>query len=622
MCGIAGFAGDFWEDDRHQTLTRMTQTLEHRGPDGSGLWLDEHVALGHRRLAIIDLSEAGAQPMIGPSGSVITFNGEIYNYRELRADLEAAGEIFKSDSDTEVLLRLFEREGERCLDRLIGMFAFAVWEPKRGRLFLARDRLGKKPLYYSHDGKRLAFASEIKALLELREINSRAAIDPLAVSDFLSLGYILSPKSALTNIRRLPAAHFAWFHPKSGQWSQSEYWRLEEYFLDTRLAHDTQSRERFAALFSDAVSLRLRSDVPVGIFLSGGIDSAAVAATAAALNPNGTQAFSVGFKEDSFDESTYAELVARHLGIPFTRLDNPSAETDLLRQLMHFTDEPFADTSIMPTWQLNKSARRHVTVGLTGDGADEILAGYPTYRADAYYRLTRHLPNYAMRGLSSLAGYILKPSYRKVGWDFKMQQFLKGHGKTPERAHYWWRVVFSEEEKRHIMGSDLLKACTDYDPFDSFHGYFQKVKGASFLDQTLFVDIKTWLQDDILVKADRMSMAASLEVRSPFLDHRLVELAARLAPSAKMDARCQKVILKETMANRLPSSIIGRRKAGFGAPTRSLGCTRLDAGSFNAMFCREFHLDPGREDVTYKSFSLAILGTWLKMFADTRLNQL
>lgn len=596
----------------------MTQTLEHRGPDGSGLWLDERVALGHRRLAIIDLTEAGAQPMVGPSGAVITFNGEIYNYRELRVSLEAAGERFKSDSDTEVLLRLFEREGERCLDRLIGMFAFAVWDPKRGRLFLARDRLGKKPLYYSHDGRRLAFASEIKALLELREVSAKAEIDPLAVSDFLSLGYILSPKSALTNIRRLPAAHFAWFDPESGQWSQSEYWRLEDHFLDTRIAYDAQSRERFAALFSDAVSLRLRSDVPVGIFLSGGIDSAAVAAAATALNPNGTRAFCVGFKEDSFDESTHAELVARHLGIPFTRLDNPSAETGLLKQLMHFTDEPFADTSIMPTWQLNKSARRHVTVALTGDGADEILAGYPTYRADAYYRFTRHIPVFAVRGLSKLAEHILKPRYRKVGWDFKVQQFLKGHGQTPERAHYWWRVVFSEEEKRQIMGHDLLKACADYDPFDSFHGYFQKVKEASFLDQTLFVDIKTWLQDDILVKADRMSMAASLEVRSPFLDHRLVELAARLAPSAKMDARRQKVVLKEIMANSLPASIIGRRKAGFGAPTRSLGCTRLDADSFNAMFCGEFHLDPAREDVTYKSFSLAILGAWLKMFADTR----
>lgn len=618
MCGIAGFVGDFGEDDRRQAATRMTQTLEHRGPDGSGHWLDNRAALGHRRLSIIDLTTAGAQPMIGPSGAVISFNGEIYNYRELRAELEASGERFTSDSDTEVLLRLFEREGERCLDRLVGMFAFAVWDPQRGRLFLARDRLGKKPLYYSHDGQRFAFASEIKALLELREVSAKAEIDPLAISDFLSLGYILSPKSALCNIRRLPAAHFAWFDTESGRLSQSEYWKLEEHFLDARLDYNAQARERFADLLSDAVSIRLRSDVPVGVFLSGGIDSASVAAAVAALKPEGVRAFCVGFKEASFDESAYAEQVARHIGIPFTRLENSPVEPDLLRQLVQFIDEPFADTSMMPTWQLNQSARQHVTVALTGDGADEILAGYPTYRADEYYRLTRHIPHIFMRGLSNIAEHMLKPSYRKVGWDYKIRQFLKGHGQSRERAHYGWRMIFSEEEKRQIMGDDLLKACAGYDPFDSFDGYFKKVKGASFLDQALFVDIKTWLQDDILVKADRMSMASSLEVRSPFLDHRLVELAARLPLSAKMDASRQKVILKEVMANNLPASIIGRKKAGFGAPTRSIGCTKLDAGSLNEMFREEFHLFPEREDVTYKSFSLAVLSAWLKIFAENR----
>lgn len=618
MCGIAGFAGNWNEEDRHQVLMRMTRTLEHRGPDGAGHWLDERAALGHRRLSIIDLTSAGAQPMVGPSGAVITFNGEIYNYRELKAELEALGERFNSDSDTEVLLRLFEREGERCLDRLIGMFAFAVWQPKQGRLFLARDRLGKKPLYYSHDGNRLTFASEIKALLELRDIDARAEIDPLAISDFLSLGYILAPKSALRNIQRLPAAHFAWFDTNTGRFNPSEYWRLEDHFLDTRLAHNADTETRFAELFSDAVSIRLRSDVPIGIFLSGGIDSAAVAAAVAALNPTGVCAFCVGFKEKSFDESAYAEQVARHLGIPFTGLNNPAAEPDLLRRLMQFTDEPFADTSSMPTWQLNKSARDYVTVALTGDGADELLAGYPTYRADAYYRLTRHVPVCIMRGLAKMAGGVLKPSYRKVGWDYKVRQFLNGHGQSRERAHYSWRTVFSDEEKRHIMGDDLLAACAGYDPFDSFDGYFKKVKGASFLDQTLFVDIKTWLQDDILVKADRMSMASSLEVRSPFLDHRLVELSARLPLSAKMNAKNQKVILKEIMANKLPAPILGRKKAGFGAPTRALGCDRLDAGAFRKLFREEFRLHPECEDVTYKSFSFAVLETWLKLFADAR----
>jgi asparagine synthase (glutamine-hydrolysing) len=610
VCGIAGFIGDFGGPDRPAALTRMTATLVHRGPDGAGAWLDDHAALGHRRLAIIDLTEGGAQPMIGASGAVITFNGEIYNYQELRADLEAVGERFHSDSDTEVLLRLFEREGERCLDRLVGMFAFAIWDQRRGKLFIARDRMGKKPFAYLHDGHRFAFASEIKALLTLPEVVSRAEIDPLALSDFLSLGYILTPKTAFKNIRRLPAAHCGWFDPHTRTLTTSEYWRLDHFVLADRIAHDGRAREAFRAALDDAVRLRLRSDVPVGIFLSGGMDSSTVAALAREHTHGEVKAFCVGFAEASYDESPHAQRVADHLGIPLTVLTNPIPDAELVATLMAFTDEPFADTSILPTYLLNVSARRHVTVALTGDGADEILAGYPTYRANQYHRLAQKLPRPALQSLSRVAHHVLKPRYRKVGWDFKIRKFLSGHDLSPQRAHYSWREIFPDHDKRRLMSPDLLRACGDYDPFDSFAAAFDRVKGASFLDQSLYVDVKTWLQDDILVKADRMSMAASLEVRSPFMDHRVVELAAQLAPSAKMDARRQKVILKEIMAPHLPPAIIGRGKAGFGAPTRALGCTHLDNAP--ALVRPDFHLDPMREDVTYKSFSLAVLGAWLR----------
>lgn len=618
MCGIAGFVGGWSGSDRLGTVGRMCDVMAHRGPDGSGEWTDKVATLGHRRLAIIDLTSAGAQPMVGASGAVISFNGEIYNYRELRAELTAAGERFQSDSDTEVLLRLFEREGERCLDRLVGMFAIAIWDPRRGRLFLARDRLGKKPLYYYLQDGRLAFASEIKALMTLPEIAKGAEIDPLAMSDFLSLGYILSPKTAFANIRRLPAAHFAWFRPDTGAWSEHEYWRLDEHFLAERIPYGPAARERFSALLDDAVRIRLRSDVPVGVFLSGGLDSSAVAAKVAALGASEVRAFCVGFEDASFDEADYARTVADHVGIPMTLLDNPHPDAELVSRLIWHCDEPFADTSMLPTYLLNRQARAHVTVALTGDGADEILAGYPTYRANEIYNASRHLPLVLTRHLSRLADKRLRPRYRKVGWDFKLRRFLRSHGLSRTEAHYSWRMIMSDADKQALMGEDMARACHGYSPFDTFANAFARVRGASFLDQTLYVDTKTWLQDDILTKADRMSMAASLEVRSPFLDHRMVELAAQLAPGAKMNARRQKIILKDVMAPSLPPVTIARRKVGFSAPTAALQRVSLLDSEAGEFFRTDFRLHPEREDVTFKGFVLATLGAWLHVLTNLR----
>ncbi|AVM75573.1 Asparagine synthetase [glutamine-hydrolyzing] 1 [Magnetospirillum gryphiswaldense MSR-1] len=596
----------------------MTTALAHRGPDGQGQWLDDRVALGHRRLSVIDLSDHASQPMIGPSGAVLVFNGEIYNFRELRKTLEEAGNHFRTDSDTEVLLRLWEIHGPQCLSMLIGMFAFALWDAQRGRVFLARDRLGKKPLYYCRNDHGMAFASEVKALMALPKIAANAEIDPLAMSDFLSLGYILTPKSAFRNISRLPAAHYAEYNVNNGSWQCFEYWRLEEHFLSPRLPHNKEINEQFMDLLTDAVRLRLRSDVPVGIFLSGGMDSSAVAAIAAGLDKASTKAFCVGFHEQSYDESVHAQAVADHLGIPLTILENRPADDALIQFLIGQVDEPFADTSIMPTYLLNENARKHVTVALTGDGADEILAGYPTYRANSYHKVVRRLPRGVMGGLSRMANHMLRPRYRKVGWDYKVRQFLRGHALSPEQAHYSWRTVFSEAEKHQLMGAELVRSCRGYDPFTTFAEAFAKVQGANFLDQSLFVDTKTWLQDDILVKADRASMAASLEIRSPFLDHRLVEFTARLPVSAKMDLRRQKIILKDVMKDILPDRVMRRRKAGFNAPTLSLQKTALSHPGPDGWFNQSHHLDPRREDITYKSFSLAMLGAWLQLFERFR----
>lgn len=619
MCGIAGIAGDLVPDSE-AVLPVIVRALAHRGPDGEGVWFGPAIHLGHRRLAVIDTTDAAAQPMQGASGSVIVFNGEIYNHLELRAELEARGVRFRTRSDTEVLLAAYETWGEDCLPRLAGMFAFAIWDAGRRVIFLARDRLGKKPLYLFRQGRGLAFASEAKALLTLPAVRAGAVPDLQALSDFLSLGYILSPKTAFANIARLPPAHAARFDPANGAWSEWRWWNLAEHVLAPRLPYDESARDRFRELLSLAVSQRLQADVPLGIFLSGGVDSAAVAASAAALHTRPPHAFTVGFNDHSFDERAQAEETARHLGLPIEVMEQGGGgEIDLGRMVWH-CDEPFADTSLLPTWQLDATARRRVTVALSGDGADEILAGYPTYRADQFYRLWRHVPGGIQAALARVAGRWLRPSYRKVSFDYKLRQFLGAQGLDRRRAHYWWRVVFSEPEKRRLLHPDIVAELEDYDPYESFAAHFAEVEGASFLDQSLYVDVKTWLADDILVKIDRMSMAVGLEVRSPFLDHRLVEFAFRLPPAAKMAGTRQKVILKDTMRGVLPAATLTRRKQGFGAPTRDLG--RLDApGSFSslpALFNPDFVLDDRAEDVTYKSFSLRVLGLWLERLDNYR----
>jgi asparagine synthase (glutamine-hydrolysing) len=596
-------------------VRRMAETLVHRGPDASGFWNADGAHLGHRRLSIIDL-ETGDQPMVGDSGCVIVHNGEIYNYRELRAELEAKGDRFRTHSDTEVLLKAFERFGEDCLEKLVGMFAFAVWDPGRRRLFLARDRLGKKPLFYYQGRRFFAFASEIKALLTLDAVRRDAAPDCRALSDFLSLGYVLTPKTAFSNIHQLPAAHSAEYRVNSHTFTTREYWHLEDHVKAPREVFDDNTRDRFGALLDDAVRIRLRADVPLGGFLSGGVDSSSVVAAIARQPVQDLRTFCVGFREESYDETPYAQMAADHLGVELSVLDHDVFEEDALPGLVWHTDEPFADNSMVPTYLLNRSTTNHVRVALSGDGADEILAGYPTYRADALYRFYRHVPGGAQRAAAWLARRLLRPSYGKVSWDFKARQFLASHGLSRAKAHYWWRVIFSEREKARLMGPDLIRACEGYSPFDTFDAWFGRVEGASFLDRTLFVDIKTWLQDDTLVKVDRMSMANSLEVRSPFLDHRLVEFCARLPTAAKIDGRRQKVILKDRMRGRLPRQILARAKRGFNAPTRRLGRNRINRDVAGSLFNPDFRLDPKTEDVTFKSFSLAILDIWLGLFAE------
>ncbi len=613
MCGICGVVdlGGMPAPQMAALVEAMAATMTHRGPDGFGQWSDSGVGLAHRRLAIIDIA-GGAQPMVGRSGRVVTFNGEIYNFVEIKAELEQAGEIFDTHSDTEVLLRAFERWGPDCLKRLVGMFAFAVWNPADRSLFLARDRLGKKPLFIARAEGRIAFASEIKALLRLDWVRRGAKVDYRAISDFLSLGYVQSPKTAFANVETLPAAH--WARWEAGNWRDGEYWSLAETVKGPKRAMSVGVREEFLDLLKDAVRIRLRSDVPVGVHLSGGIDSSAVMAVAAKVAATPPKAFVARFDDEEFDESGYARKVAAHVGAEIESCLGHSDHRDLRHMLWHY-DEPFADTSLVPCFHLNAMARPFARVVLGGDGADELLAGYSTYGADRAYDLYRLLPQPVQKAASALADRLVRPRYKKVGWDYKLRQFLKSGGLSREEAHCWWRTLFSEDEKRRILSPEALAEIGDYRPVDTSLAHFRDVEGgeAGFLDRSLYVDIKTWLADDILVKVDRASMASSVEIRSPFLDHRLVEFCFTLPEAAKMDGGEQKVLLKQVMRDLLPAEIMARKKRGFNAPTRPYWRPDADIGGHVPGIRAGLALDETREDVTFRRFGLSVLATWLEM---------
>ncbi len=614
MCGISGILLHRRQalNDPETALSNMTQRLAHRGPDGSGHYCEPPIYLGHRRLSIIDLVD-GEQPMTGESGAVLTFNGEIYNYLETRTSLEARGRHFKTSSDTEVLLQALETDGETCLEALNGMFAFAYWSPHQNTLFIARDRLGKKPLYYYDSSGFFAFASELKALLEIPEVAADLEIDPRSISDFLSLGYILQPKSIYRNIHQLEPGHVARIQPGQAGLRSHAYWSAHGAFLEDKLSTGSKTQEDFINLIDDAVRLRLRADVPVATFLSGGIDSAAVLASACKLPGTPPNALCMGFGAESFDESKNAAMTASYLNAPFERLEHCTKHSISQQMLHDMFDEPFADTSILPMSELTESASGKFKVALSGDGADEILAGYPTYRADRYYSTYCRVPGAIQRASRWLADQTLRPSYKKISFDYKLRQFLASHGLSREKAHYWWRVIFSEEEKRRLMSDDLWQSLDGYSPFDVFQGHFDRVEGAGFLDRSLYVDTMTWLLSDILVKVDRTGMAHGLEIRSPFLDHRLVSFCARLPEKMKMEGRRQKVILRQSFAASLPRKVLRGPKRGFNAPTCGFSRSSLSPEAVGKMFNASTFIDPEKEDTTFKGFSLSILDFWMKM---------
>ncbi len=534
----------------------------HRGPDDGGILCAGPVGLAHRRLSIIDLSPAGHQPMGNEDGSIwIVFNGEIYNFQELRPDLLQRGHRFRSQTDTEVILHLYEAHGVECLSRLRGMFAFAIWDGPNRQLFLARDRLGKKPLYYQVDAEALRFASEAKAILQDPAVAVRP--DPAGISQYLTYGYVPGAGSAFQGLRRLPPAHYLLC--RDGRVEVERYWRLRR----DRKAVQSEAAwcEEIRARLEEAVRLRLVSDVPLGAFLSGGIDSSAVVAMMSRIGKGPVKTFSIGFAEPEYDELTHARRVAERFSTEHHELVvRPDAAAILPKLAWHY-DEPFGDSSAVPTYAVAQITREHVTVALNGDAGDENFGGYDRYLASCLAASFDRWPGAGVLQQAIRTGLHLWPRRgRRTGILQRGRRFLEGLAEPPERRYARWFCHFHGERKTDLCTPEFRRAAGEADDLEVLLAAYRESDAPDFGDAILGVDSALYLPDDLLVKVDIASMAHSLEARSPFLDHEFMEFAATIPFDLKVRGRTKKYILKQALRGLLPGSILDRPKMGFGVP--------------------------------------------------------
>jgi asparagine synthase (glutamine-hydrolysing) len=566
MCGIVGAVYFDRESVRAEVIGHMSDALRHRGPDDAGVFVDGWAGLGHRRLKIIDLSPAGHQPMSNEDRTVhVTYNGEIYNFRGLRDELVHRGHVFASRTDTEVIVHAYEEWGERCVERFNGMFAFGLWDGRHKKLLLVRDRLGVKPLFYYVDEGKLLFASEIKGILQHPGLSTE--LDHSALYDYFSLNYIPSPKTPFARIRALLPGH--WLTVENGQVKTAQYWDLR-FAGSEQVRTEQQWVEEILGLIQDAVDRRLIADVPLGGFLSGGIDSSAIIYFMDRLGHRPLKTFNVAFPEKSYDESPYARVVANRVGAEHHEVVCRAADLrDLLETIARHADNLTADISMVPMYLLARLAREQVTVVLSGDGGDELFGGYLTYQADvlaAYYRrLPAWLRHYLVRPLVAA----LPSSNGKQSLDYKLKKFVEGAERPPAEAHHIWRTIFSNGEKSHVLAHGFLETVRGSDSATAYRRYFAEANALSDMDRLFYADFKLFLADSILAKVDSMTMAHSLEAREPLLDYRLVELSATIPASLKLRGLTTKYIFKKAMEPHLPRGIAFRRKEGFHSPMAS-----------------------------------------------------
>ena len=561
MCGICGiFEYERWTDGPGDTVHRMNQTMIHRGPDDEGVFVGPGIGLGHRRLSIIDLS-GGHQPMSNEDGTIwVLLNGEIYNYPELREELLGRGHKFTTKSDTEAIVHLYEDFAEGCFAKLRGMFSIAIWDSRKRKLVLARDRVGKKPLFYAADKDRILFGSELKAL-QAADLLSRE-IDEFALSDYFSFGYIPAPKTIYRAVRKIMPGHY--LVASANGIHETCYWNLSFANIEERSEHEWSEILRDA--LCEATRIRLMSDVPLGAFLSGGIDSSSVVAMMSRLMNRAVTTCSIGFEEEKYNEAKYAQQVSKLFSTNHHEETVHPNAVEIVDKLAWHYDEPFADSSAIPTYYVSKMARSQVTVALGGDGGDESFAGYRRYKLDYYEnRLRNHVP-------ASLRRTVFGPLgrwYPALAWApriFRGKATFQSLSRSPLEGYFNSVSYFRPSDKSQLFTADFRNRLADYDSIEVFRHHYDRAETNDPLSKIQYVDIKTYLTDDILTKVDRASMAVSLEVRAPMLDHKFLELAASIPSELKLRGGTGKYILKKAFEPVLPANILYRPKQGFAIP--------------------------------------------------------
>ena len=561
MCGICGiFEFEHREEISRELVRRMTDTIVHRGPDDEGIYVGPGIGLGFRRLSIIDVA-GGHQPISNEDGRVwVMLNGEIYNYPELRQELLDRGHVFVTRSDTESIVHLYEEYGEDCFRRLRGMFAIALWDSRERKLLLARDRVGKKPLFYAGDPKRILFGSELKCLLAGNGFSR--TIDSQALSDYFSYGYIPAPKTIYRNVRKVNPGHY--LVASSDGIREVPYWNLSFAHVEDR--SEEQWCEMLRHELCEATRVRLMSDVPLGAFLSGGVDSSSIVAMMSRLMKRAVTTCSIGFEDKEYNEADFARETARHFHTDHhEQVVRPQAVEALKKLVWHY-DEPFADSSAIPTYYVSWVARQSVTVALGGDGGDENLAGYRRYSFDQFEnRLRRMVPARVRRSVFGPLGRMYPP----LAWAprmFRAKATLQSLSRSPLEGYFNSISIFRADEKPRLLSRDFQASLGGYDSIGVLQYHYDRAETNDPLSRIQYVDIKTYLPDDILAKVDRASMAVSLEVRAPLLDHRLMELIAKIPSPLKLRGTTGKYIFKKAMADLLPTGILKRRKQGFAVP--------------------------------------------------------
>ena len=628
MCGIAGFI-DLWDSqtnnnsaERGPLLRRMCDVIKHRGPDDEGFMVQPGVALGMRRLSIIDLA-GGAQPMSGEDSSVtIVFNGEIYNFRELKQALQG-GHFFKTNSDTETIVHAYEEFGHSCLLRLRGMFCFAIWNDKAKELFVARDRIGKKPLYYTLTPRgTFVFGSELKSLLEHPDVQRE--IDPEALDAYFTLGYVPDPLSIFRRIHKLPPGHYLTF--SAGEVVVKQYWDLK--FEKVNLRREEEYLEQLRELLAEAVRVRLISDVPLGAFLSGGVDSSSVVALMAPHMSGPLKTFSIGFHEDSYNELKYARLTAKKFGTDHHEFFVTPDICEVVDELVWHFDEPFADSSAIPTYMVSKLAREHVTVALSGDGGDELFAGYDHYVVQRNRRAFALLPRAVRAGLMRPLSYHLPHGV----WG---RNYIHNISLDPIGRYLDSLSFFTQLNKDSLYTSDFRRELENHGQVVSrFEAFAARSKTNDSLEQLLYIDSKTYLPGDILTKVDRMSMAASLEVRVPLLDHKLIEFVTQIPSSMKLAGANTKYLFKKAVKDLIPVEILTRPKQGFGVPIQEwinqqlrerIRAILTESRTRQRGYVEPRYLDTlldehqrGRRDHSQQLWALLMLELWHRQFIDTQ----